>query len=338
MKQVAILYERQKDDAVLCNICHRRCLIPNGSTGFCMTRENQDGKLYSLIYGEVSSISVNPIEKKPVYHFIPGSRWLSLGSLGCNFRCPGCQNWSIARWSGGPMDTQYISPQDLIYEAKVSGCKGISWTFNEPALWLEYTLDVALLSKQKGLYTNYVTNGFLTGEAFDRIAPFLDVFRVDIKGFSDESYRSVAGIKGFERISCIAESAKDYGMHVEIVTNIIPGLNDSEADLRGIASWIRERLGPDTPWHVTRFHPHHDLVHLLSTPITTLERAWAIGKEVGLWYIYLGNVPGHWLENTYCHRCKALLIERYVFDVIKSSIKNSRCPDCGTVIPGKFED
>jgi len=338
MKREAILYERLKDDTVKCNVCQRRCLIPNGSTGFCMTRENQGGKLYSLIYGEVSSLSVNPIEKKPVYHFLPGSRWLSLGSLGCNFRCPGCQNWRIAHWRGGPMGTQYLSPPSLVSEAKAAGCKGISWTFNEPALWLEYILDAAKLAKHEGLYTNYVTNGFLTQEAFDRIAPFLDVYRVDIKGFSDQSYRKVTGVKGFEGVSRIAERAKDYGMHVEIVTNIIPSLNDSEADLRGITSWISERLGPDTPWHVTRFHPHHDLVHLHPTPVATLERAWAIGKEEGLWYIYLGNVPGHRLENTYCHRCQALLIERYVFDVIRSSIKNNRCPDCGAEIPGKFQD
>jgi pyruvate formate lyase activating enzyme len=337
MKREAILYERLQDDAARCNICQRRCKIPNGSTGFCMTRENQGGKLYSLIYGDVSSISVNPIEKKPVYHFLPGSRWLSLGSMGCNFRCPGCQNWSIAHWRGGPMGTQYISPQDLVSRALASGCRGISWTFNEPALWLEYTLDAAKLAKQKGLYTNYVTNGFLTEEAFDRIAPFLDVYRVDVKGFSDESYRKVAGAKGFEGVSRIAERAKDYGLHVEIVTNVILGHNDNEADLRGIAFWIRERLGLDTPWHVTRFYPHHELVSLHPTPIETLERAWAIGKEEGLWYVYLGNVPGHQLENTYCHSCKALIIERYLFDVIKSGITNGRCPECGSVIPGRFE-
>ena len=147
------------------------------------------------------------------------------------------------------MGTQYHFPQDLVFMAKASGCEGISWTFNEPTLWLEYTLDTASIAKKEGLYTNYVTNGFLTVEAFDKLAPFLDVYRVDVKGFSDESYRKVTGVRGFEGISDIAERAKDYGLHVEVITNIIPGLNDSEADLQGIASWIRERLGPDTPWH-----------------------------------------------------------------------------------------
>jgi pyruvate formate lyase activating enzyme len=337
MKREAILYERRKDDAVQCNICQRRCLIANGSTGFCMTRKNRNGKLYSLIYGEISSLSVNPIEKKPVYHFLPGSKWLSLGSLGCNFRCSGCQNWSIAHWQGGQMGTWYLSPQDLVSAAKASGCKGISWTFNEPTLWLEYTLDASRIAKKEGFCTNYVTNGFLSEEAFDRLAPFLDIYRVDVKGFSDESYRKVTGVKGFKGISDIAERARDYGLHVEIVTNIIPGLNDSEADLKGIASWIKERLGPDTPWHVTRFRPHHYLSDVYTTPIATLERAWSIGNEVGLWYVYLGNVPGHRLENTYCHGCKALLIERHVFDVIENKVKNSRCPDCGALIPGRFE-
>ena len=333
-----MLYEQLQEDAVRCNVCQRRCVIPEGSTGFCMTRENEGGKLYSQIYGEVSSLSVNPIEKKPVYHFLPGSRWLSLGSLGCNFRCPGCQNWMIAHWKGGQMCTQYFSPEDLVSIALGSGCNGVSWTFNEPALWLEYTMDVAKIAKEKGLYTNYVTNGFLTPEAFERIAPLLDIYRVDVKGFSDESYEKVAGVRGFEGVSRIAEMAKDCGLHVEIVTNIIPGQNDSEADLRGIASWIRERLGSDTPWHVSRFHPHHELGHLDPTPVAALERAHAIGKEEGLDYVYLGNVPGHPLENTYCHSCKALLIERSLFDIIKNSIKNGRCPECGAEVPGRFEE
>ncbi len=331
------LYDKLKENNVRCNVCRRRCTIPNGSAGFCMTRENRNGALYSTIYGEVSSLSINPIEKKPVYHFYPGSRWLSVGSVGCNFRCPGCQNWSISQWKGGPMYTQYISPERLAREAEAVGCKGISWTFNEPTLWLEYTLDSAKLAKACGLYTNYVTNGFITEEAFDMIAPFLDVYRVDIKGFSDETYLKVTGIKGFEGILRNAKRAKEHGMHVEIVTNIIPGLNDDAAELLGLASWIKEKLGPDTPWHVTGFHPHHELVHLKPTPLATLERAWSLGKEVGLHYVYLGNVPGHEKENTFCHSCGRLLIERDIFDVIKDDIKAGHCPECGARIPGRFE-
>lgn len=336
MKKEAYLYERLDGKMVMCLTCQRKCVILEGKKGWCRTRINEDGILYSLIYGEVSSLSINPIEKKPVFHFYPGSRWLSLGSLGCNFRCPGCQNWEIAHWKEGIMYTRYISPEELVSETKAMGSLGISWTFNEPALWFEYTLDGAKLAKTQGLYTNYVTNGFITCDAFDMIAPYLDVYRVDLKGFSERTYQKIGHIKNFKGILEIAESAKKYGMHIEVVTNIIPGFNDGEDELRAISSWIKNNLGPETPWHVTRFYPHLKFRHLKPTPIDVLERAWIIGKEEGLWYVYIGNVPGHKWENTYCHMCKKLLIERYVFDIISNKIKSGKCPYCGTIIPGKF--
>jgi pyruvate formate lyase activating enzyme len=336
MKKVAVLYEKLGAGKVRCNTCQRRCVIDDGKTGWCMTRKNEGGALYSLIYGEVSSISINPIEKKPVFHFYPGSKWLSIGSLGCNFRCPGCQNWDIAHWKHGEMRTEYVSPDKLVAQAKDTGCIGISWTFNEPAIWFEYTLDAAKLAKEHGLYTNYVTNGFITDEALDMIAPFLDVYRVDIKAFDEKTYMRTGHIKQFRGILDVAEKAKEYGMHVEIVTNVTPGFNDNETELHGIASWIKNSLGPETPWHITRFYPHLELSHLSPTPIPVLEKAWEIGKEEGLWYVYLGNVPGHRLENTYCHKCDELLIERYVFEILKNKIKDNKCPACRALIPGRF--
>ncbi len=336
MGKEAYLYEKLDDGSVICLTCQRRCVIPKGKKGWCNTRINRDGKLYSLIYGEISSLSINPIEKKPVFHFYPGSNWFSIGSLGCNFRCPGCQNWEIAHWKKRAMYTEYLSLEEAVIKAKASGSTGISWTFNEPALWFEYTLDSAKLVKTQGIYTNYVTNGFITEEAFDRIGPFLDVYRVDIKGFSENTYMRTGHVKEFKGILEITKKAKEYGMHVEVVTNITPGFNDNETELRDIASWTKNTLGPETPWHVTRFYPHLKLSHLQPTPIPDLERAWSIGKEEGLWYVYLGNVPGHKWENTYCHNCGELLIERYIFDVVKNRIKNSRCPTCSTLIPGKF--
>lgn len=336
MKKEAVLYEKLKGNKARCNVCQRRCVIPEGKTGWCMTRVNEKGTLYTLIYGEVSSISINPIEKKPAFHFYPGSMWLSLGTLGCNFRCPGCQNWDIAHWKEKEVrGTEFLSPEKATDLAE--GCLGISWTFNEPTIWLEYTIDSARLAKERGLYTNYVTNGFITEEAFDMLAPHLDVWRVDIKGFSDKTYFRTGHIKGFRGILDITKRAKDYGTHVECVTNVTPGFNDSEEELRSIASWIKNALGPETPWHVTRFYPHLELSSLEPTPIQTLERAWAIGREEGLWYVYLGNVPEHRLENTYCHSCGELLIERYVFDVIENKIKKGRCPKCEESIPGVFE-
>jgi pyruvate formate lyase activating enzyme len=336
MKKESYLYSRLAGETVECGTCRRRCVIPAGESGWCRTRVNEGGRLYSGFYGEVFSCSINPIEKKPVFHFYPGSRWLSLGSVGCNFRCPGCQNWGIAHWTEGAAGTTYISPKDAVSMAKGEGCLGISWTFNEPTLWFEYTFDSARLAKDRGLRTNYVTNGFMTEEALVMIAPFLDVYRVDIKGFSEDTYERIAHIGTFRGILETTRRAKELGMHVEIVTNITPGFNDDEAELRAIASWIKNTLGPGTPWHVTRFHPHHELRDLPPTPVSRLEKARFIGKEEGLWYVYLGNVPGHPGENTYCHACGELLFERYIFEIRDNRLKGNKCPKCGAVVPGTF--
>lgn len=338
MKKEAHLYRKLDGNKVECHTCQRRCIVPEGERGWCYTRINKGGRLYSLIYGEVSSLSINPIEKKPVFHFYPGSRWLSLGSLGCNFRCPGCQNWEIAHWKEGSMYSEYLPPEESVARAKASKSIGISWTFNEPTLWFEYTLDSAKLAKSQGLFTNYVTNGYISEEALDAIGPFLDVYRVDIKGFSDKTYQRIGHVRDYRGVLEMTKRAKESGMHVEIVTNVIHGFNDSEKELRGIASWVKNSLGPEIPWHVTRFYPYLELGQLTPTPIPELERAWLIGKEEGLWYVYIGNVPGHKRENTYCHICEELLIERYVFDVVTNKIKGGKCPKCHTQIPGRFSD
>ncbi len=336
MRKESYLYSRLAGGAVECGVCLRRCAVPEGERGWCRTRENEGGRLYSGIYGEVSSWSVNPIEKKPVFHFHPGSMWLSLGSVGCNFRCPGCQNWEIAHWTEGPAGTEYVSPEEAVSRAEGARCLGISWTFNEPALWFEYTLDSARLARARGLRTNYVTNGYLTEEALDTIAPYLDVYRVDIKGFSEDTYERIGNVRNVRGILETAEKAREHGMHVEVVTNITPGVNDDGAEIRAIAAWIRDTLGPGTPWHVTRFHPHHELGDLSATPVSLLERARAVGKGEGLWYVYLGNVPGHPGENTCCHACGELLIERHIFRIRKYRMNGNRCPKCGTEIPGTF--
>jgi pyruvate formate lyase activating enzyme len=336
MDKEAYVYSKLEGNKVRCLTCQRRCVTAPEEKGWCQTRTNRNGKLYSLIYGEISSLSINPIEKKPVFHFFPGSKWLSAGSVGCNFRCPGCQNWDIAHWKEGPMHTEYISPEVLVSRAKGAHCLGISFTFNEPVLFFEYTLDASRIAKTQGLYTNYVTNGYITKEAFDLITPYLDVYRVDVKGFSEKTYMKTGHIEHFKGILDIAKKAKDRGIHVEIVTNVIPGFNDDDMELRGIASWIKKDLGPETPWHVTRFYPCLELSHLPPTPISALEKAQSIGKEEGLQYVYLGNVPGHEGENTYCPVCGELLIERYVFEIVQNRIRNGRCPTCEATVAGKF--
>lgn len=335
----AILYDKLEDKKVRCNVCRHRCTIAPGKRGYCRTRLNMDGTLYTLIYNRVSSISNNPIEKKPLFHFYPGTFYLSVGSLGCNFRCPGCQNWEIshAEIMETGRGTEEMTPEESVELALRHGSKGISWTFNEPAIWLEYTLEGARLAKEKGLYTVYVTNGYITPEGLEVISPYLDAFRVDIKGFSEETYRKISSVRA---LSGVLESPKlakcKYKMHVECVTNVTPTINDNEKELGKLAEWIRDELGPDTPWHVTRFFPYLDLSHLEPTPIAKLERVRQIGFDAGLQYVYLGNVPGHPGENTYCHNCKELLIERSGLDVKKYRIKEAKCPGCGAVIPGRF--
>ena len=336
----AILFDRLSDKRVQCTICQRRCVISEGQKGYCETRVNRGGSLYSLIYGRVSTMMVSPIEKKPLFHYYPGSHWLSLGSLGCNFKCPGCQNWDIARAKPeeGEGTIRYLSPGKVLQLAKDNECVGISWTYNEPTLWFEYTLDCAKFAKEKGLKTNYVTNGFITAAALDLIGPYLDSFRVDIKGFSRESYRRIAHLDRFEGILEVTIRAqRRWGMHVEIISNLIPGFNDDMQQLKNIAAWIRRSLGKSTPWHVTRFVPHLDLSHLPSTPIKVLEMAREIGLEEGLEYVYLGNVHGHHAENTYCPRCGNLLIRRGGFSILRNDIVDGRCIHCGSPIWGTFD-
>jgi len=335
----AILYDRLKNNKVRCHICQRRCVIREGERGYCRTRENHKGTLFTKTYGLVSSIMISPVEKKPVYHFFPGSEWLSLGSFGCNFRCPGCQNWDIAHSNVQEeiKNVRSISPSELIHIAKKNRCFGISWTYNEPTLWFEYTLEGAKLAKQKNLYTNYVTNGFITAEALDLIGPYLDVFRVDFKGFSRKSYKRIAHIDDFSGILEITQRAKNkWKMHVEIVTNVIPGFNDDEENLRRMSAWICKELGEDTPWHVTRFFPHLELSHIPPTPVKTLERIRKMGLEQGLNYVYLGNIFGGDAESTYCPDCGATVIIRNGLQTRELHLIDGKCKSCNHTIAGRF--
>ncbi len=335
----AILYDKLKSSAVQCHICQRRCVIREGERGHCRTRENRKGKLFQKTYGRVSSIMISPIEKKPVYHFYPGSEWLSLGSFGCNFRCPGCQNWDIAH-SSVPKEIQTVrsfSPEDLVQIAQTNRCFGISWTYNEPTLWFEYTLEGAKLAKKNSLFTNYVTNGFITSEALDMIGPYLDVFRVDLKGFSKDSYQRIAHVDDFSGILEITLRARNkWKMHVEIVTNIIPGFNDDEKDLKKMAAWIRKELGEDTPWHVTRFFPHLELSDIPPTPVKILEKIRKMGMELGLNYVYLGNILGGEGEDTRCPDCGASVIVRDGLQTQETHLSKGRCEFCGHAIAGRF--
>jgi pyruvate formate lyase activating enzyme len=327
----AMLYEKLAGARVRCNICQWRCSVNPGKYGVCRMYHNQDGVLYNMNYAQASSVAVDPIEKKPLFHFFPGTLAFSIGGWGCNFHCEGCQNWQIScpavdePWLG----SREITPQEAVTLAK-RGSRGIAWTYNEPSIWFEYTLDSARLAKENGLYTAYVTNGYLTPEALDAIGPYLDAWRVDIKGFSDALYRSIARINRWRGILEVARRAKEkWDMHVEVVTNIVPTMNDDDRQLGDLANWIKDNLGELTPWHVTRFYPQHNLTDIPPTPVSTLEHAVDIGHEAGLKFIYAGNVPGHSSENTVCYNCGQLVVKRFGYQAEIVGLQGSRCRFCG---------
>ncbi|MFH1651343.1 MAG: AmmeMemoRadiSam system radical SAM enzyme [Chloroflexota bacterium] len=328
----AILYEKLEDSRVRCRTCQWRCRINVAKFGACGMYQNRDGTLFNLNYGRVSSAAADPVEKKPLFHFFPGTRVFSLGTLGCNFRCKHCQNWEISTADSNMLlqSCQELSPQQSIDLARKYRCDGLAWTYNEPTVWFEYTLDSARLAKENGLYTVYVTNGYATPETLDTIGPYLDAWRVDIKGFSDRFYRELSGVPHWREILEVTRRARDkWGMHVEVVTNVIPTMNDDDAQLDGIARWIVRELGDMTPWHITRFVPQHHITHLPPTSVATLEHACELGRKAGLKFVYTGNVPGHQDESTRCYACGRTVISRTGYDTDPSGLDGSRCRYCG---------
>lgn len=338
----ALFYEKLDGGKVKCTLCPHYCVLVDGKVGFCGVRKNNEGVLETLIYGKVSSMAADPIEKKPLYNFKPATLVFSMGTLGCNMHCGHCQNWEISHVIlaqafdsekmfaiSNERQTEYVSPEDAVQMALDNDCEGMAWTYNEPTIWFEYTLDCAKIAKQKGLYTVYVTNGYINPEPLDMIAPYLDAYRVDLKGFTNDFYKKVAKVPSFEPVlESSIRAKKKWGMHVEIVTNIIPTLNDDEKQLTDIAVWIKENLGKETPWHVTKFTPCLEYKDLSTTPEETLEIAHDIGKKAGLEYVYIGNVYGHQYENTYCPNCASLIIERQGFEVVNMDIESGKCPYC----------
>jgi pyruvate formate lyase activating enzyme len=337
----AELYEKLPDSRVRCHTCQWRCRINPGKYGVCGMYQNQGGTLYSLNYGRVSSVAADPIEKKPLFHFYPGTLCFSLGTLGCNFHCKHCQNWEISTADSTSLlhGCRELTPQASIKLARQYDCRGIAWTYNEPSIWFEHTLESAKLAKESGLYTVYVTNGYATPEALDTIGPYLDAWRVDIKGFSDEFYKALAEVPRWRRILEVTKRAKDkWNMHIEVVTNIIPTMNDDDDQLEGIARWIRDEMGELTPWHVTRFHPDHLLTHLPSTPLATIERACEIGLKAGLKFVYAGNVPGHRSESTRCYACGKVSVRRLGYQTEIVGLDGSKCRFCGAELNFRLSD
>jgi len=323
------LLQERLNERTRCLICERRCALRDGHVGWCKTRRNEGGTIYTLIYGDVSSLSCNPIEKKPLFHFYPGSLALTCGSWSCNFACPWCQNWDISK--AEPKGSRYMSPLEFVDQAMRRGCQGTSVSFNEPTLSFEWSLEVFRLAKERDLYNTYVTNGYMTEEALNLlIEAGLDGMNVDLKGSKEVVRRYCKADVEVVWRNC--RLAKDKGVHLEVTTLVIPGVNDDEEGLRAIAARIRDQLGEKTPWHLSGYFPAYRF-HQSPTPLATLERGWEIGKEEGLRFVYLGNVRGHRYENTYCPHCGELLIQRHGLWVAAYRIQNGGCPECGRAIP-----
>jgi pyruvate formate lyase activating enzyme len=319
---------------VRCLACARRCLLPENSVGYCTAIVNQDGALYSTAYGVIGEVSITPIENRPVYHYRPGTRTLCLGGLGCNLRCAFCQNWEVAfrdARAGGGLRAPNMPPEQAIALALEHRCDGIAWTFNEPSISPVYTFDTARLAHEAGLYTVFVTNGMMTREALDLLGPYIDVYRVDLKSLEPEFYRQVAGTAHIADILPVARHAqREFGIHIEAVTNLMPSLNDSDDHLSRLADAIVSELGEKTPWHLTTYVPYAHMTHIPPTPPATLARARAIGQRVGLRFVYTDDIATPTAMHTYCPACGSLAVERLAHNVaIRALASNGTCGVCG---------
>lgn len=332
----ALLYKKLSDSKVSCHLCNHRCVIKKGDRGVCTVRKNDAGELYSLVYGKLIAKSIDPIEKKPLYHLSPGSLSYSIATVGCNFSCSFCQNSDIAQMPAdkkGLIVGDATTPEEVVDSAIRGKCKSISYTYNEPAVFFEFALDTARLASEKGLKNVFVTNGYMTPEAIEMIAPFLDAANVDLKSYSDDFYKNYCGAR-LEKVKNTIKKMKSSGIFLEITTLIIPGLNDDKQEIELLAHFIADHVGTDTPWHISRFHPAYRLNTIEATPVSTLSMAREIGLNAGLKYVYTGNVPGDEGENTFCYNCGQLIIKRAGYMIFDNKVINQRCPHCDAPIDG----
>jgi pyruvate formate lyase activating enzyme len=333
-----LLAEVQDDGSVRCGVCAHRCLVRPGRRGICGVRENLDGSLISLAYGNVVSIGVDPIEKKPLFHVSPGTTAYSIATAGCPFHCLFCQNWEIAQSPrlGLDLPVRYMPPQQVVDEALAHGAGSIAYTYVEPTIFLEYALDIGRLARASGLLNLFITDGYATPEAVSQLAWVLDAANVDLKSFDDAFYRRLCGARLAHVLESI-EAMRRAGIWLELTTLIIPGHNDDEGQVRALTGWIVDRLGPETPWHVSRFFPAHRMLDTPPTPLSTLRRVADLGREAGLVHVYVGNAPELGLEDTRCAGCAATLIDRSGYRV-RSHLVHGACPDCGRALAGRALD
>jgi len=334
----AMLYERLEDGRVRCNLCAHRCTIAEGKRGVCQVRTNRNGELVTLVYGRLIAQHVDPIEKKPLAHFYPGTTAYSIATVGCNFRCRWCQNADISQMvrERHLVMGDEASPEDVVAAARRAGCRSIAYTYTEPTVFFEYSYDTARLAHESGdgagLANVYVTNGYMTEDMLETFDPYLDAANVDLKAFRDETYRKYAGAR-LQPVLDSLKKMKELGVWVEVTTLVVPGINDDAAELRDAARFVAQELGVETPWHISRFYPAYEMTGVPPTPVSTLRRALEIGQEEGLRYIYVGNVPGE--ANTVCHECGHVLIRRSGYWILEHDVEpDGACPRCGTVVAG----
>ncbi len=336
----AMLYEKSANGEVDCFLCSHRCRIKDKKFGICGVRQNQAGVLYTYAYGRVVAANVDPVEKKPLYHFLPGSPSFSISTIGCNFRCGFCQNWQISQASFRDWDEladqragRKMPPEDIVKAAAANGCASISYTYTEPTIFFEYALETSELAHERGLKNIFVTNGFMTRECVGAARGFLDAANIDLKTFRDETYQRMCNGR-LQPVLDSIRAMKDAGVWVEMTTLVVPGGNDSPEELRDIARFIAS-VDTDMPWHVSRFHPDFKMDSVISTPEETLKAAYEIGRQAGLRYVYAGNVGG-WGADTFCHSCGKVLIRREGFAIRENMLADSSCPFCNALIAGIF--
>jgi pyruvate formate lyase activating enzyme len=333
----ALLFNSETENAVTCNLCAHRCYIPEGREGICKVRENRAGVLYTLVYDRVISANIDPVEKKPLFHFLPGSEVFSIATVGCNFHCRYCQNWEISqlpRLRAGAVPGEKITPPEIIESALEAGCKSIAYTYTEPTIFFELAYDTAKLAVGAGLKNIFVTNGYMTPEALRLIAPCLHAVNIDLKGFDDKRHRRMSGAK-LQPVLDSIRLAKELGIWLEVTTLVVPAHNDSDDELRQIALFLKD-VDCDIPWHLSAFFPAYKMMEVDPTDRETLLRAWQIGKDAGLRHVYCGNLPAlH--EDTICPHCNKCLIQRIGFAVASNRLEQGRCPSCHTVIRGLWD-
>lgn len=330
------MFFKRMGNKVQCHLCARDCIIPEGKSGFCKVRVNKNGTLYSLVFGKVHSAVPNPVEKKPLYNFAPGSRAFSYCTIGCNWKCKFCCNFVLSQESD--ITGEEMTPEDLVRLAKDTGCEGVSHTFTEPTIFYEFSYEVAKLAKKEGLYNSWVTNGYTNPEPIKKISKYLDAATVDFKGSGDEKFlMEFSAVPDPKPIFKALKEYKKNNVHIEITNLLVPKKGDSMEKVKELVSWIKDNLGVDTPVHFIRFHPNYLVNDIPPTPVSTLEKAIKIAEALGMKYCYIGNVPGHPKNNTYCPKCGKLLIERRGMSTTSYRIKNGKCPDCGGKINVKGE-